>query len=631
MGGTEVSAAQPRRLRLGRHFVTLLLVVTNLMVLGVAAAVGWGLTRRYEAVTFQAQEAQLQKLVDSAVASDLWRDHAGLLRDYARTLGRDRDFAAKVAGGQKAAVEFALGTLFEQGPVKQGLIKVRGFGVYTVDLAPLVELWPEGAPQPLPAAIAAAVRAKEGPKRLEPTLGGWAGADGRPLLTVVVPVGPLLPEGYLAVHADALHGLGALDSHVGLAVGFLAAADGAELGRLAKVQHPEGAVLRSLELPLRTPDGTLLARARLTEDVTLLTAELAAARLNSLAVFLAAAGGAGLLGVVTVSAYVGRLRRREREALEAAAAAQRQEAERRLAEEQAARERRIRQRQERHQQMLALAAQLEHEVQGTVAEVGGAAQQMRDRSLAVRALADGSERDSRSMAEACDATGRSAQAVSTACGELRGAVAAVSGQVREAVGISRSAAEEVARTHATVGRLSEASARIGDVAGLIQAIATQTNLLALNATIEAARAGDAGKGFAVVASEVKQLANQTAKATEEIGALIATVQQQTAAAVSAMSGVAGTIGAIGRISEDAATAVERQAETVAGIADHVERVAGAVVAMSRSAGVVHEASHSTGGAAQDLSGGLERLAGEVARLDGRIVAFLADLRREPAA
>src|SRR4029077_18897250 len=120
--------------------------------------------------------------------------------------------------------------------------------------------------------------------------------------------------------------------------------------------------------------------------------------------------------------------------------------------------------------------------------------------------------------------------------------------------------KEADTSKAKVREMTEAAQRIGDVVRLINEIASQTNLLALNATIEAARAGDAGKGFAVVANEVKSLANQTAKATEDISAQISAIQSATRQAVQAIRGIGGTIGEISQISTSISTAVQEQSD-----------------------------------------------------------------------
>ncbi|MCH7692721.1 MAG: HAMP domain-containing protein [Proteobacteria bacterium] len=163
-----------------------------------------------------------------------------------------------------------------------------------------------------------------------------------------------------------------------------------------------------------------------------------------------------------------------------------------------------------------------------------------------------------SMAATAEETNNQASAVATASEELSTSVNEISQQVSRSATIAANAVEEANRSNAMVQGLAEAADKIGEVVSLITDIAEQTNLLALNATIEAARAGDAGKGFAVVAAEVKNLANQTAKATEDIGAQVTSIQGATQDAVSAIRGIGKTIGEISEISTTIASAVEEQ-------------------------------------------------------------------------
>ncbi len=167
-------------------------------------------------------------------------------------------------------------------------------------------------------------------------------------------------------------------------------------------------------------------------------------------------------------------------------------------------------------------------------------------------------RQTADAAEAATQTSANVQAVASGAEEMAASVGEITRQVGYALEISGKAVEQANRTNDTVAGLNEAAGKIGTIIELINTIASQTNLLALNATIEAARAGEAGKGFAVVASEVKNLAIQTAKATEEIGAQIEAVQENTNEAMSAINSITETITQINSISTSISAAVEEQ-------------------------------------------------------------------------
>src|SRR3954468_15665990 len=224
------------------------------------------------------------------------------------------------------------------------------------------------------------------------------------------------------------------------------------------------------------------------------------------------------------------------------------------------------------------------------------------------------------VASASEEASTNVHSVASAAEEMSSSVREISRQVQESVRIAGEAVSQAQSTTERVSELSRAASRIGDVVELINAIAGQTNLLALNATIEAARAGEAGRGFAVVASEVKALAEQTAKATGEIGQQIASIQTATEHSVDAIKDISGTIEKLSEISSTIAAAVEEQgaatqetSRNVQQAAEGTHQVSANITDVQRGAGETGSASSQVLAAAQSLSGDSNRLKLEVGK------------------
>ena len=188
-------------------------------------------------------------------------------------------------------------------------------------------------------------------------------------------------------------------------------------------------------------------------------------------------------------------------------------------------------------------------------------------------IAVGTTDQSAKVAAAAEQTASSVQTVAASAEELSSSIQEISRQVTQSSSIAQNAVGQANRTEAMVGRLVEASQKIGEVMALIQTIAGQTNLLALNATIEAARAGEAGRGFAVVANEVKALSSQTAKATDEITSQIQEIRDATGSTVNAIREIGTTIGQMNEITGSIAAAVEEQGAATNEIARSVQQAA----------------------------------------------------------
>ena len=218
------------------------------------------------------------------------------------------------------------------------------------------------------------------------------------------------------------------------------------------------------------------------------------------------------------------------------------------------------------------------------------------------------------------------QSVASATEEMASSITEISRQVQESARIAGDAVGQARTTTERVSELSKAATRIGDVVELINTIAGQTNLLALNATIEAARAGEAGRGFAVVASEVKALAEQTAKATGEIGQQINGIQAATNDSVNAIKDISGTIEKLSEISSTIAAAVEEQGAATQEISRNVQQAAQGTQQVSSNITDVQRGATETGSASSQVLSAAKSLSGDSGRLKAEVSKFLTSVR-----
>jgi methyl-accepting chemotaxis protein len=240
--------------------------------------------------------------------------------------------------------------------------------------------------------------------------------------------------------------------------------------------------------------------------------------------------------------------------------------------------------------------------------------------------ADSAALQTADVSTAAETAGASVSAVAAAAEELSASIGEIGRQVTQSSKITDRAVEEAQRTDGIVRDLSNGAEKIGQVVDLISSIAGQTNLLALNATIEAARAGEAGRGFAVVASEVKSLAQQTAKATEEIGTQIFQVQTATTQAVEAIRGIATTIGDVASIATSIAAAVEQQGAATAEIARNVQELSGSAQSVTRSISDVSRSVNETGAVASQMLGAAGGVAEQSRKLTQEMAGFVTEMK-----
>jgi methyl-accepting chemotaxis protein len=283
-------------------------------------------------------------------------------------------------------------------------------------------------------------------------------------------------------------------------------------------------------------------------------------------------------------------------------------------------------RQERDTARRQLADGFEQTVGHIVAAVAVAAGEMRGTSATMNVTAGDAARQAGVVAAASTQATENVASVASATDQLTSSIGEIAQQVQRSSDIAGKALDEAKRTNDVINALASGTQKIGEVVALIQNIASQTNMLALNATIEAARAGEHGRGFAVVASEVKALANQTAKATEEIAGQIQAIQGATSEAVGAIQAIDTTISEINQISSAIASSVEQQGAATREIAGNIHQASRSAQEVNSNIAGVTAAANEVGHAAGQVMDAATGLSSQSEKLKAEVNGFLDQIR-----
>jgi methyl-accepting chemotaxis protein len=278
------------------------------------------------------------------------------------------------------------------------------------------------------------------------------------------------------------------------------------------------------------------------------------------------------------------------------------------------------------QRLAALAQAFDSDVRAAADGTARAADELRTTASTMSELSLSTQSRAHEVTSLAETTAASVQSVAAAAEQMTAAIAEIGRQACHSAARATEGVDRANRTADAVGQLAEAAGRIADVARMIGSVASQTNMLALNATIEAARAGEAGRGFAVVAGEVKNLATQTAHATQAIGQQVATIHQLTRVAMDALEGMGGTVASVAEAADAIASAVEEQSAATSQISNAAAEAAASTGAVSDAIRAVNEAARQGDGVSRQVLAAADGMSDRAAGLTLRVGDFLAGLR-----
>lgn len=559
----------------------------NAIILLVGIAIGIYVTNGYNSLIFAFQGNQAQEIADATITDILWQRHFAIIGRIAADISRENDLRKAVGERNPEALDKFLQGAYVRSGITNGEIALSGISIFDLEAKPLITNWRESKSN-IPEQIANFIKSREGADRLKQAQIIWQD-QGMPRQSVIAPIGGLRLLGYVVLHVDPIAALDKLDNRLNMGI-KIKSLDGSKLfAELTNFKIPLEASTRQEKLHIHSPEDREIALIEATINSSSLDQSLKSIKQRSLWLFLGLVGALMLASLWGVHVFLAKVRKEEEKISAELAQAQAAEEEARGARAREAKERE----EERHYEMRALADSFEATVKRVAKKVGKAAEEIRIAAGGVSSASSQTCSQAGSVAVAASQASGNVQTVAAASEQMIASIREIGHQVEHSSHISRDAVDEAMKANHIIEGLLEATDRISEVVRLINGIAGQTNLLALNATIEAARAGEAGKGFAVVAGEVKNLANQTAKATEEITTQITSVQNATRRAVEAIQGIAITIERINDIATAIASAVEEQSSTTGEIVSNIQQAASGAREVARHISEVTATSEET--------------------------------------
>jgi methyl-accepting chemotaxis protein len=605
---------------LHRRNIIIVLIVSALLNL-IAVVISMHYTAvRYDDAAHQSKVGRMTYIMNHYISDTVWQQYVRDVGFHAMDFIQGVDLKKYLVGADESSIKSVLPQAWHSNRVVTGLVQISGASVFKKDGSFLSE-YSEDNKIKAPTELSDYVRSLKGDDRFSIQQFVWL-IQGKPILSVIVPIGGLKHAGYLVLHSDPFYALRKLDERFGMEVEFKTL-NNESITSLKNYKLNTSAAGVSGELIVKSTTGQPVFNISATWDETTAATIMKSARLWSFLSIISI-----FLAITTICLFLILLITRkmaqsevsslqDQMKIQAQEESQRHENEMRsIADTETTRKR----------LMKNLADKIESKIKTLTLEVSDSAHCIEENSSNVSALAQRTTSGTYTAREASEEASALVNKVLSATDELSLSISDIEKQACEASRVVEKAMVQSSQVNEKVDILSDATHKIGEVLSLINAIARQTNLLALNATIEAARAGEAGKGFAVVAQEVKSLADQTAHATGDIAKQIEYVQHATGDVAEVIGSVSITIGSIKEISILVQEAVERQQNVTNEISRNIDAVSKSSQKCFTSITIVDSEASSTLDKTQNLKQASVQLTHQSKNLQDTIDQFITEVR-----